>query len=188
VPIILRGADGTLEGETARWGLIPHWWKQPEPPSRTFNARSEEAAGKPTWRDAMKSRRCLLPASGWYEWHVTPAGGKQPYFVHLPGEQMLAFAGLWSRWKPAEGEPVLSCAVLTKDAAPSIALIHHRMPVVLKPEHYAEWLDPATPPARVQELIADARADLEGHPVSTKVNNTRNNTPDLVDRIQAVAG
>jgi putative SOS response-associated peptidase YedK len=182
VPVVLRDADGTLVGESARWGLIPSWWKQPGPPSRTFNARSEEAADKPMWREGLKMRRCLVPVRGWYEWSEQPGGGKQPYFIHVPGVEVLALAGLWSRRRSEQNGETLSCAVLTCAAAPAIALLHHRMPVVLRSEHCAEWLDPATPAQRVQQIIADARTDLMAYAVSTRVNNTRNNAPDLMAR------
>lgn len=184
VPIIIRGADGALEGHAARWGLIPHWWKKPEPPAMTFNARSEEAAEKPTWREALKSRRCLMPVSGWYEWRVMPGSGrKQPHFVHALQDEPLAFAGLWSRGRLADAEPILSCALLTKQAAPAIADIHHRMPIVLRPEHFDAWLDPATSADRIRDILADARTDLSGYPVSTAVNSTRNNSPQLLARV-----
>lgn len=181
VPVILRAEDGTLEGHEARWGLIPGWWKQPDPPSMTFNARSEEAAGKPMWRSALKSQRCLMPLRGWYEWQAVPgARVKQPYFIHVPGEEVLAFAAVWSRWKAGEGEPLLSCALLTREAAPVIAPIHHRMPVVLRREDFDEWLDPATPLERVQALLRQSREDFAGYPVSTMVNNARNDSPELL--------
>ena len=184
VPILLRGADGELEGHIARWGLIPHWWNRPEPPSMTFNARAEEAAGKPMWRDALKSKRCLMPVHGWYEWQTLPGSRtKQPWFIHAPGEPVLAFAAIWSRWSPPQGgDSVLSCALLSRAAAPAIAAIHARMPHVLRPEHFDAWLDPATPPERIQELLAAPREDLEGYPVSTRVNAVRNNSPELIER------
>jgi putative SOS response-associated peptidase YedK len=188
VPILLKGEQGAWEVRSARWGLIPSWWKKPEPPSMTFNARSEEAAGKPTWREALKSRRCLMPMRGWYEWQVVPGSKtKQPHFVEVPGEDVLAVAALWSSWKDADGTPVLSCALLSKEAAPSIAHIHHRMPVVLQPEHYDAWVDPATAPDKVQAMMADARTDLKGYPVSTRVNQVRNNSPELLQELPGVA-
>jgi putative SOS response-associated peptidase YedK len=184
VPVILRGEDGTLEGHEARGGLIPSWWKQPAPPSMTFNARSEEAAGKPMWRTALKSQRCLMPLRGWYEWQVVPgARAKQPYFIHVPGQEVLAFAAIWSRWAAAQGETTLSCALLTRDAAPVIAPIHHRMPVVLHREDFDEWLDPATPAERVQAMLQQSRTDFTGYPVSTMVNNARNDSPDLLREV-----
>jgi len=188
VPIIIRTDDGTLEGHRARWGFIPHWWKRPELPTMSFNARSEEAHEKPMWRDALLSRRCLMPVRGWYEWRaVEGVKVKQPYFVHVPAEDVLAFAGLWSRTPTSDGGMDYSCALLSGMAAPAIAHIHHRMPLVLHPDHFEEWLHPGTSPARIQELIASARADFEGYPVSTRVNSARNNSPELIQRLQAAS-
>jgi putative SOS response-associated peptidase YedK len=186
VPVIIRNDDGVLELTGARWGLIPAWWKDDDPPSMTFNARSEEAAQKPTWRQSLKAQRCLMPVRGWYEWQASEVSGstvKQPHFVRAPGEEVIAFAGLWAQWKRPNAEPVLSCALLSKEASPSIAHIHHRMPVVLRPEHIEEWLNPATSAQRVQEIIAGARTEFEGYAVSTKVNSARNNAPELLHPI-----
>jgi len=190
VPILIRTADGILELCGARWGLVPHWWSKAAPPSLTFNARSEEARRKPTWRDSLRSQRCLMPAQGWFEWNENEptrneAGRKvnQPYFIHCPEAPVVAFAGLWSTWAHPSGSALLSCALLSKAAAPSIAGIHHRMPVVLKPEHYDAWLDPATAAEAVDQLIADSREDLVGYPVSTRVNNARNDDATLIERL-----
>jgi putative SOS response-associated peptidase YedK len=190
VPIILLAADGAIELVSARWGLIPGWWKKPVPPSLTFNARSEEAAKKPTWRQSLKTTRCLMPARGWYEWnqteHVRSESGRQvnqPYFIYSPNEEVVAFAAMWSIWQRPEAEPVMSCALLTKEAAPSIANIHQRMPVVLAPQQYSAWLASTTTAQEVGELIADSRQDFEGYRISTKVNNVRNNFPELLDEV-----
>ena len=191
VPIILLAPDGVIELAGARWGLIPGWWKKPVPPSLTFNARSEEAAEKPTWRQSLKTMRCLMPACGWYEWNenerVRAESGRQanqPYFIHAPGEEVVAFAAMWSIWQRPDAEPVLSCALLTKEAAPSISNIHRRMPVVLAPEQYSAWLTSTTMPQEVGELIAESRQDFEGYRVSTKVNNVRNNFPELLEKVE----
>jgi putative SOS response-associated peptidase YedK len=187
VPIIRLGDDGVLELTEARWGLIPHWWKDAKPPSLTFNARSEEAAQKPTWRQSLKSQRCLMPASGWYEWQATKTP-KQPYFIHAPDAEVLAFAGLWAEWQQADAPATLSCALLSKVAADSINGIHHRMPVVVKPEHFEDWLDPRTSSQRIQAIIDDARTDFSARPVSTRVNSTRNNSADLLQPIELASG
>lgn len=190
VPIIMRDAGATLVLAAARWGLIPHWWKKETPPTLTFNARSEEAAQKPTWRQSLRTMRCLMPARGWYEWNESEpvrndSGRKvnQPYFVYSPGTDVIAFAGLWSMWERPGTAPLVSCALLSKEAAPRIAHIHHRMPVVLKPEQYDAWLDPATSASDVAELIATAKVDFEGYRVSTKVNSPRNDFPELLERV-----
>ncbi|MGD9781827.1 MAG: SOS response-associated peptidase [Kiritimatiellia bacterium] len=191
VPILVRARDGAMELRIARWGLIPPWWSQDAPPARTFNARSEEAAQKPTWRESLRAARGLMPARGWYEWRrneraLDAAGreGPQPFFLFSPGDPVIAFAGIWSLWERPGAAPVLSCALLTRKAAPGISSIHPRMPAVLKPEHHSRWLDPATPPDAVQALIADARQDLEAHPVSTRVNDARNDGPELMAPVQ----
>ncbi len=193
VPMVMMGEEGILELNGARWGLIPHWWRKEAPPSLTFNARSEEAAEKPTWRHSLRSQRCLMPAQGWYEWNeneqVRNEGGrkvKQPYFISLPDSDFMAFAGLWAVWQGQDGSQVLSCALLSKTAAPSIAHIHDRMPVVLKPDHFAAWLDPKTQGQEVQDAISDALTGFLSYPVSTKVNSTRNDFPELLEPLAPI--
>ena len=190
--MVFMAEEGLLELNGARWGLIPHWWKKDVPPSLTFNARAEEAAEKPTWRHSLSSMRCLMPVRGWYEWneneHVKNDAGrkvKQPYFISAPDSEVIVFAGLWALWKGQDGAEVLSCALLSKAASPVIAHIHDRMPVVLKQEHYDAWVDPKTSGQRVQELISDALDDFTGYPVSTEVNNTRNDFPELLMPLKA---
>jgi len=191
VPIVMNSEDGALELMSARWGLIPEWWQNPELPGMTFNARSEEAASKPTWRDSLRMRRCLMPARGWFEWNpnqtvLNEAGKevKQPYYISCPGEPVITFAGMWSLWERLGSEPILSCALLSKKAAPAIASIHHRMPVVLAPKQQAAWLDSAATAGDVAQLIATAREDLSGHPVSTHVNRVENDSPDLLEPVK----
>ncbi len=183
VPMMMKAEDGALTLYGARWGLVPFWWKQPKPPALTFNARSEEAASKPMWRHAYRNSRCLMPAEGWYEWQqieqVDQATGeilkvKQPQFIHRADEPIFAFAGLMSRWTKPDGETALSCAVLTKAAAPSLIVVHDRMPVVLASEQYEEWINPAqAAAAEVARMIAEAQGNFVHYPVSTKVNNAR---------------
>jgi putative SOS response-associated peptidase YedK len=192
VPIVLNSDDGSPEVLPARWGLIPGWWKKPSPPTLTFNARSEEAAEKPMWRQSYRSRRCLMPAQGWYEWNAhEPALSrsgrkvKQPYYIHAPDDTMLSFAALWSCWQGPDDQKVLSCALLTTEAAPAIHAIHNRMPVVLAPEHFDLWLSASLSTAQIDEAVALARHDLMAHSVSTEVNNTRNDYPELVQRLSA---
>jgi putative SOS response-associated peptidase YedK len=193
VAMIVRAADGATELLGARWGLIPAWWKQEKPPGfPTINARSEEAAEKPLWRNSLKSTRCIMPARGWYEWNemepvLNSSGRKanQPYFHFSPDDEVIAIAGLWSVWKGKfagfDREPMMTCALMTKEAAPSVAHVHHRMPVILKPEHFNAWVDPRTSPDDVQAIIADARQDFACHRVSTRVGNVKNDSPDLIE-------
>ena len=190
VPILVRNSADALEPKLARWGLIPSWWQKDKPPSMTFNARSEDAAQKPTWRDSLNTARCLMPARGWYEWNnnepaMDAAGrkGPQPYFLYCPGNPVIAFAGIWSLWERPGSATVLSCALLSRKAAPGISSIHPRRPAVLKPENFSRWLDPATPPDAIHALIADARQDLGAYPVGPRVNDARNDGPDLMEQV-----
>lgn len=192
VPMVFKADDTLLELNGARWGLIPHWWKKDAPPSLTFNARSEEAAEKPTWRHSLRRLRCLMPARGWYEWNekelVRSGSGrqvKQPYFICTPNADAIAFAGLRAIWTGLDGSQVLSCALLSKAAAAGIVHIHDRMPVVLKPEHFDAWLDPNTPEPAVQGIIADSHMDFISHPVSTKVDYARNDFADLLEPLNS---
>jgi putative SOS response-associated peptidase YedK len=196
VPIMrLDRESHEIELTAARWGLIPHWWKDTKLPAHTINARSEDAATKPMWRTALRNWRCLIPAEGWYEWKqdqvVDRATGevkpsKQPYFIHRKDQHPFCFAGLTSLWTPeAGGDPVLSCSILTKDAARSVADVHDRMPVVLPTQAHATWLDPElTDSARVGTIMREcAMADFESYPVSARVNSTRNNDEKLLEPV-----
>lgn len=190
VPIVVLGEDGVFELCSARWGLIPSWWKKDVPPHLTFNARSEEAAVKPMWRQSLRTHRCLMPARGWYEWkaseQVRDKSGrsvKQPYFISCPNAEVIAFAAMWATWASPDAESIVSCALLTKAAAPDIAAIHDRMPAVLAPDQFAQWLDPATKPESLAELMARAREDFEGYAVGTEVNNAHNDYPELLQRV-----
>jgi putative SOS response-associated peptidase YedK len=172
---------------TLRWGLVPSWAKDPAIGSRLINARAETAADKPAFRKALASRRCLLPADGWYEWRRR-GGPAQPFFITRGGDG-LALAGVWEFWRPAGGgEPLLTAAVLTTDAVGPLTDIHDRMPLVLAPDDWAAWLDPdaGTDADKVGRLLAppaeELVAELELRPVSTKVNNVRNQGPGLVER------
>ena len=153
VPLLSLEPDaGELKLAIARWGLIPFWWKQPKPPGFTFNTRIEEAASKPMWRQAVKTFRCLVPAVGWFEWaevEVTDSAteeikkAKQPYFLHLPDNRVLAFAGVMSSWTSPEGEPtMLTCSILTRAAEGPAAQVHDRMPVILPDDAQSAWIDP----------------------------------------------
>ena len=193
VPMLrLDPESGELELVTGRWGLVPHWWKDAKPPQSCFNARIEEAAAKPMWRDAMRRARCLIPAEGWYEWQQRVRPGtaksyKQPYFIHRRDAALFAFAGLMSSWRSADGgEPLLSCAILTTSSSGNLAEVHPRMPVVLPDEMHAAWLDPALKDgANAAELCRSPAAtqELEHYPVSTAVNNGSAEGEELIEKI-----
>ena len=173
-----------------RWGLVPSWAKDPS--GGMINARSESAASKPAFRRALKSRRCLLPADGWYEWQRGP-DHKQPYFTHYRDGSSVALAGLWEFWKPKDDpegrypDGLVTCCVLTTDAVGPLAQIHDRMPLVLPPSAWEAWLDPDRGPDddAVADLLAPPSLELvsrmELRPVSPRVNNVRNNRPELVE-------
>jgi len=193
VPIIRRAADADeLELTEARWGLIPHWWSKPTPPTSTINARSEEAASKSMWRFPYRQARCLIPALGWYEWkpmqRTDPATGeirtyKQPYYLRVDHEGPVCFAGLMSTWTPEGGEPRLTCAILTRAPSPSAAEVHDLMPVILREAAHHDWLNPEVKDAaQVAEIIATKAIDKVRHyPISTRLNSAKTDNADLIE-------
>jgi putative SOS response-associated peptidase YedK len=199
VPMLRPAREaGGLELARARWGLVPHWWKEGKPPSRPNHiARLEEVADKPTWRDAWRRARCLIPAEGWYEWQAMertdPATGeissiKQPHYVRRSDGALSCFAGLMAWWKPPEGDPLLSCAILTVDASGALAEIHERSPVVLPEAAYEQWLDRRIVDASMIRMIADARLPPDAfahHKVRLLVNNARADGPELIEPLAA---
>jgi putative SOS response-associated peptidase YedK len=174
-----------------RWGLVPPWAKDRSMGARMINARAETAATSRAFKSSLARRRCLVPADGWFEWR-REGSRKQPFFMTRPDGESLAMAGLWTTWRdPAEpdGPPLVTAAVLTTDAVGPLADIHDRMPLLMSRDHWAAWLDPdAEDPG---ELLTSPPLDLIGslelRPVSTRVNNVRNNGPDLVARDEPVA-
>ena len=166
--------------DEGRWWLVPHWAKE-EPKATLFNARSEEAAEKPSFGDAFKTRRCLIPADGWYEWTKADDGGKDPFYITLPDGGPFSFAGLWAHNKHLG---VTSCTILTAAAVEPVSQVHHRMPVVLEPAVYDEWLDPATSVADAKGLLG---RHLDGAMVFRKVGRMVNNARyQEADAIEAV--
>jgi putative SOS response-associated peptidase YedK len=197
-PVPLLALDhGVLVLGSARWGLIPHWWKQEKPPKLSFNARIEEAATKPMWRDPMRFGRCLVPAEGWYEWRMIeetdPQTGeivkaKQPHYIRRSDERLFCFAGLVSRRSvPGEPEPQLTCAILTTAAAGALAELHDRMPVVLPDDTHEAWLDRRLKdPAQASALALGRQTpDAFTHfAVRKLVNSTRNDGPELIEPLE----
>jgi putative SOS response-associated peptidase YedK len=171
--------DGARRLHALRWGLVPFWAKDAAIGRRLINARLDSLATKPAFREALGRRRCLIPASGFYEWGVDSAGKKQPFFVRASAEPLLALAGLWERWRRPDGEPLETCVIVTTDAAPSLAPIHDRMPVMLTRAGQDVWLDPTTPVAKIAELAADG-PELDVWPVGSAVNDPRNDDERLI--------
>jgi putative SOS response-associated peptidase YedK len=154
-----------------RWGLIPSWSKDPAIGNRLINARAETAMEKPSFRNAFRRHRCLIPASGFYEWQRRERG-KQPYFVRMRDEQLFAFAGLWDRWESPDKGVIETCTILTTAANAVLAPIHDRMPVILPPAEYARWLDPAlqNTDSLGPLLVPFPPEDMMAFPVSARVN------------------
>lgn len=168
------------------WGLIPRWAKDPSMGSRMINARSETAAEKPSFRAAFKYRRCLVPADGFYEWQKLN-GTKQPVRIQTQNGDPFAIAGLWEHWQSPDGSEIESCTLLTTNPNELLAQVHNRMPVILAPEDYDLWLDPgAQHPAEIQHLLKPYPADeMTFYPVSTYVNNPRNEDPRCIEPLAA---
>lgn len=169
-----------------RWGLIPSWAKDPAIGAGMINARAETLAEKPAFRTAFRKRRCLVLADGFYEWQKRGSGPKQPYRIARSDGAPFAFAGLWERWRdPADGRSVETCTIVTTDANALLRPIHHRMPVILAPEAYGPWLDPATEADRLQALLAaEPGLDLLAVAVSTRVNKVANDDPEVLLPLQ----
>ncbi|MHB8398359.1 MAG: SOS response-associated peptidase [Candidatus Limnocylindrales bacterium] len=165
-----------------RWGLVPHWATDPSIGSRLINARAETVGSSNAFRESLARRRCIVPVDGFYEWRR--AGGKrQPFLIFAPDGGPLALAGLWSGWRdPEAGEVRRTFTIVTTAANEFMAHIHDRMPVVLPADAWAAWLDPALDdPGEAQGILGQATAvDLAAHPVSTLVNNVRNDGPELL--------
>ncbi len=165
-PILIVRKD---EAAFVRWGLVPRWAKDPSIGAKLANARAETVAQKPSFRDAYRKRRCLVPASGFYEWKLE-SGRKQPYYVRPAQGALFAFAGLWERWNDLE-----TCALITTDANQTMRAVHDRMPVIIATPEYEAWLSGAD-----GLLKPCPSADIVAYRVSRAVNNARNESPDLI--------
>lgn len=163
-----------------RWGLVPAWAKDAAGAGRLINARAETAADKPSFRVALRRRRCLVPADGFYEWRAE-GGAKQPYHIARPDHAPFAFAGLWERWTKGS-EPLETFTILTTDANAALRPLHDRMPVILDPADYDLWLDPsATDPALVEPLLGPLPDDaLTFVAVGRAVNTVGHDDPSLI--------
>jgi putative SOS response-associated peptidase YedK len=183
IPIV-RLEEGARHFALVRWGLIPSWVKDPNDFALLLNARGESLTEKPAFRNAMKRRRCLVPADGFYEWK--PMGGrKQPYYIRAKSGKPLAFAGLWETWEGPNGEEVDTATIVTTRANRTLAPIHDRMPVIVPEEAFDLWLNCAeVDGTTASALIAPAPEDLlEAYPVSTAVNRTANDNATLLEPV-----
>jgi putative SOS response-associated peptidase YedK len=171
--LVIRSADDAAVAAHVRWGLVPRWAKDPSIGARMNNARAETVAVKPSFREAYRRRRCLIPASGFYEWKAE-GGRKQPYYIYPAGAEVFAFAGLWERWQELE-----TCAILTTDANAKMAAVHDRMPVIVSPAEYSAWLSGESYEKVALRACADDAIQIRR--VSRAVNNARNDHPGLVE-------
>lgn len=185
VTIVFRSRDGSRKAGRARWGLVPHWVKDPtEWRASTFNARSEDAAKKPTFRQAFRQGRVLVPASGFYEWRRED-GVKIPYHVRARGGEPLAFAGLMDVWRSKNSdERLVSCAILTTASSGSLRDLHDRMPVIVPEQEFEHWLSSEEPGEALDRVLgAGGHDDLEVYRVTTEVNSSRDDRPEFIEPV-----
>ena len=176
----LSPRDGKRELAAFKWGLVPFWARDDSIGSRMINARSETVTEKPSFREAFKKRRLLIPVSGFYEWK-NEGSVKQPYFICRKDGKPFSLAGLWDLWNKGGGTPLESCTILTAEPNALVASLHDRMPVIISPETYGCWLDPGTDSATLQEMLAPyPTEELTAYPVAPLVNNPANDSPDLI--------
>jgi len=181
--IRIGSAAETREIVFLRWGLIPHWADDPSIGNRMINARAETVSSKPSFRQAFKKRRCLVVADGFYEWQKVD-GKKQPFYIHLKDDQPFGFAGLWERWS-GKGEEIQSCTIITTEPNELMKPIHNRMPVIVQQEDYDRWLNPAFEDGKaLQQVLRRYPTELmAAYPVSTLVNNPRNDVAECIGRL-----
>ena len=181
--VVVRIENGERRLRTLRWGLVPYWAKDPAVGSRMINARCETAAEKPGFRDALRRRRAIVPASGFYEWKKE-GRRKQPFYFHARDNAPLAIAALWESWKSHDGHRLETCCLLTTGANSLLADVHDRMPVLLSPHDYELWLDPTVrEPEAVMPLLTAAPEDsLAMYPVDTCVGDVRNDDEHNIAR------
>lgn len=189
--VVRDNREGKRELATVSWGLIAPWSDNSSgalrSQSQAINARSESVHEKPTFRSAFAARRCLIPATGYYEWatEMGPYSPKQPFFIH--GEGLIAFAGIWDRWRAPDGSFQESAAIITRPAVDFLATVHHRMPTFLPTDRWEQWLNPhLTSILEVRKLmeLQEPAANLYAYPVSSQVNSTANNGPHLITEIE----
>lgn len=185
IPVIRQSPEGKRVLHLLRWGLVPHWAKDQTIGAKLNNARGESVAERPSFRDAYKRRRCLIPASGFFEWRVE-GKVKQPYYISLKSGAPLAMGGLWESWKTSDGGVLRTVCVVTTSPNAVMETIHDRMPVIVAPENWQSWLSGM--PEDVAEMVAPFRdGELQGWPVSRRVNKTEDDDEELIERIEAPA-
>lgn len=178
IPVIRHSPDGKRVLHLLRWGLVPHWAKDSTIGAKLNNARGESAAEKPSFRDAFKRRRCLVPASGFFEWKAE-GKVKQPYYINPKDGKPLAMGGLWESWKMPDGNLLRTVCIVTVGPNAVMEPIHDRMPVIVPPDRWQDWL--TGPVEAIQSLVAPCRAELlQAWPVSRRINKTTDDDPGLI--------
>ena len=179
-------ATGNRGAAKLRWGLVPPWAKDVKIGARMINARAETVHEKSAFRSAFRARRCLVPVNGWFEWQRT-ADGKQPYLLGLEDGSPMSFSGLWERWDKG-GETVQSFTIITTEAAPALATIHHRQPAIISGDAVATWLDPASARDILLDLVREPHlGPYEVRAVNARVNSVRNDDPAILERLTVSA-
>lgn len=183
-PVVREVESGHRQLNLFKWGLIPHWSKDPTIGNRMINARSETVAEKPSFREAFKKRRCVVPADSFYEWHATSPSlkVKTPYRIHGDTD-LLSFAGLWEEWRSPQGEVIDSFTILTADSRlqPVIHPIHERMPILLNSQQVTTWLNPQADLSLLEKCLdpQELQVPVKAYPISPAVNSPRNDQPEL---------
>jgi len=185
VATIVQRAGSDPSCEMFHWGLIPAWAQSTERQYKMINARVETVAEKRAYSGLLDQHRCLIPADGFFEWQPQDEGPKQPWWFHLSGAELFAFAGLWTSWQPQpDVEPVDSCTILTTAANNIVSPVHGRMPLIMSREDEETWLDPAVPATQAMALLGrSANDELLRQAVSRGVNNTRNHGPECIEAV-----
>ena len=182
-PVVVRNSPNRVV--LMQWGLVPAWSKEPRTQFSTINARAETVATSSVFRGPFKSRRCLVPASAFYEWKKT-SDGKQPFCIRLRGGELFAFAGLYDIWRDGDGNELQSYTIITTAANELVAPLHNRMPVILHRDDESAWLDKSTEPERLQALLTSFPADaMETFPVSRALNSPANEGAELMEPVAA---
>jgi putative SOS response-associated peptidase YedK len=185
IPVVCRDREGARRFRLMRWGLLPSFVKDPKKFPTLINARSEEVVEKSSFRNAMRWRRCLIPADGFYEW-TGPKGKRRPFLLRPKTAKLIAFAGLYERWRDGQGGEIDTVAILTCPSNASVSVLHNRMPVVLAPEDFASWLDvKGTPPETAAALLRPAPEDLfEAIELDPKINDSKRDEPGIQEPLQ----